>query len=67
MTEKIAKFKEIMARYRNGEFGENHLTLKEILDLAGEPNLIKSMTQAERAQLASMTKDNKLKKFFFDF
>ena len=48
----ILKYNDIMARYRNGEFGNNHLTLREILNMAGEPDLLNNMTIDELEYLA---------------
>ncbi len=43
----ILKYNEIMRRYRNGEFGDNHLTLREILNAAGETDLLDRMTLSD--------------------
>ncbi len=43
----IEKYNEIMARYEKGEFGNNHLALKQILILANEENLLEQMSLKE--------------------
>ena len=47
MTELIKKYYSIMARYRKGEFGNNHLTVYDILEKAGELDLFDKMSQSE--------------------
>lgn len=41
-----------MARYRNGEFGNVNLTLRQILHAAKEPDLLNNMTRDELEYLA---------------
>lgn len=36
-----------MKMYRNGDFGEDHLTMGAILEKAGEPKLFEKMSLAE--------------------
>ncbi len=43
----LKKYYSIMNRYYNGEFGNEHLTMKEILKNAGEENLFKEMNTRE--------------------
>ena len=43
MTETMKKWNDIMANYRNGAYGEEHLTIAQILERAGEPNLVDDM------------------------
>lgn len=40
----IVKYYEIMKNYRNGIYGNNHLTMHEILEKAGVPNLFAEMS-----------------------
>ena len=47
ITENIKKYKTIMAQYRNGEFGSEHLSLHEILCRANEKDLINQMSLYE--------------------
>ena len=47
LNSNIEKYNNIIQRYRNGEFGEKHLTLQEILIAANEPNLLNEMTSSE--------------------
>lgn len=47
LNDNIKKYNNIMQQYRNGKFGEENLTLKEILVAAGEPNLLNEMTISE--------------------
>ena len=57
MKDRVLRFHSIMEQYRRGDFGDEHLTLYDILLRAGEPDLIKEMTPDElvRAGLPSMT------------
>ena len=47
MSELLKKYYNIMDMYKNGEFGTEHLSLAEILEKAGEPDLINRMNQSE--------------------
>jgi len=47
MSELLKKYYNIMDMYKNGEFGTEHLSLAEILERAGEPDLINRMNQSE--------------------
>jgi len=54
VTDKLiiySKYREIMQRYRNGEYGKDHLSLYEILEKAGEQNLLKQLTLREVLEL----------------
>ena len=48
----IDKFDEIMARYSAGEFGEESLSLHDILEKSGNPDLLKKMSSSEVRILA---------------
>lgn len=39
MSEYLQKYNEIMETYHRGEFGDTHLTMREILYRAEEPDL----------------------------
>ncbi len=43
----IEKYNEIMSRYERGEFSNTHLTLKQILILSNEENLLEQMSLEE--------------------
>ena len=47
MQDRVQKFQHIMERFRRGDFGNEPLTLYEILSRADEPNLINEMTPDE--------------------
>ena len=47
MSELLKKYYHIMDLYKKGEFGTEHLSLAEILEKAGEPDLIDRMNQSE--------------------
>ena len=59
----ILKYNEIMKRYRNGEFGDNHLTLREILNASGETDLLNNMT-AEELEYLALQSSGMLRLFF---
>ena len=59
----IEKYNEIMARYEKGEFGNNHLSLKQILACANEENLLEQMSLEEIDYLIEHNKG--LTKFMF--
>ena len=43
----VRKYNEIMQRYRNGEFGDDYLTLREILKAANEENFLDNLSISE--------------------
>ncbi len=47
LSENLEKYYSIMNRYHNGAFGDSHLTLREILDKAGESDLLDKMSIEE--------------------
>lgn len=47
LNDNIKKYNNIIKRYKDGEFGKKHLSLKEILLAANEPNLLNEMTISE--------------------
>ncbi len=51
--EKIMQYKEILKKYRNGEFGDESLHLNEILEKAGYPNILNEMSDEELDTLAN--------------
>lgn len=53
MSKALTKYEEIMNRYHAGEFGEDNLTLREILEKAGEPNLLKELTKEDKEYLSN--------------
>lgn len=54
-TDNLTKYKEIMENYRNGEYGCEHLTLDEILSIAGEPDLLRQLNLEELDELINNT------------
>lgn len=44
MTELIKKYENIMELYKSGSFGTKHLSLNEVLERAGEPDLFDRMS-----------------------
>lgn len=47
LSSNLNKFNNIITRYRNGEFGEKHLSLAEILEASGEKDLVNQMSVSE--------------------
>ena len=47
MEDHLARYHDIMRDYRSGRFGSEHLTLRNILEKAGEPDLLNKMTPDE--------------------
>ena len=43
----LQQYNDIMQRYKNGEFGENHLSVYDILMEAGYPDLLEKMNVSE--------------------
>lgn len=44
---KLEEYNDIMNRYYNGEFGNNNLTMSEILERAGRTELFDEMAPSE--------------------
>ena len=40
----LERYNEIMTNYRNGKYGVNSLSMYQILEKAGEPNLFEEMS-----------------------
>lgn len=45
------EYNKIMEQYRNGEFGEDNLSVYDILSKAGKPNLLEKMSIEELQEL----------------
>lgn len=52
-SENIEKYNSVMSSYRSGEYGEDNLTIAQILEMANEKNLIERMTLPELQYLSS--------------
>lgn len=61
MTENMKKWNRIMDYYRDGAYGEEHLTIAQILERAGEPNLIDNMEIEDLSELLSSLSSGPLK------
>lgn len=61
MTEKMKKWNRIMDYYRDGAYGEEHLTIAQILERAGEPNLIDEMNIEDLSELFTSFSSGPLK------
>lgn len=51
-SENILKYKSIMSQYRSGKYGNEPLSMHEILERAGEADLFEKMSEEELQQLA---------------
>ncbi len=51
----VQKYNDIMQRYRNGEFGDNYLTLAQIMAAAGEPDFFENLTIEEIDELINQS------------
>lgn len=51
INDNLIKYREIIKKYQNGEYGCEHLSLYEILLRAGEPNLLRQMSLEELDEL----------------
>ena len=60
----LEKYHDILRRYRAGEFGEEYLSLHDILSRAGEPFLLQEMTADELTALYAESSSPALKAFF---
>lgn len=43
----LQEYYKAIERYRNGEFGKEHLSIDEILHKSGKPDLLKGLTVTE--------------------
>lgn len=62
----LLKFREIMKKYKNGEYGSITLHLNEILEKAGCPNLIDEMS-AEELEILSNESSGITKTLFLSY
>ncbi len=53
--EKLEEYKEILNRYKNGEFGDEALSLYEILEKAGRLTILDEMSIEEITVLVEKT------------
>ena len=65
MEELLVKYKNIINRYKKGDFGNEVLTLDEILSRAGEKDLLDRMSLTELQSLMNSS-SGILKKLFSD-
>ena len=61
MSEAIKKYNDIMRRYHDGEFGNDNLSLHQILTLAGAPTLLENMSPSELQELMRQTESMSFK------
>lgn len=47
LSENLKKYYSILGKYRNGDFGEAHISLYEILVLANDIDLLNRLTKEE--------------------
>lgn len=52
-SKNIEKYNYVMSSYRSGDYGEDNLTIAQILEMANEKNLIERMTLPELQYLSS--------------
>ena len=52
-SKNIEKYNYVMSSYRSGEYGEDNLTIAQILEMSNEKNLIERMTLPELQYLSS--------------
>ena len=58
---RVEIYRYVMDQYRSGSFGEEHLSLGQILNRAGVPNLLNEMTGEELDTLIALTHSGMLK------
>lgn len=63
MKKYLIRYYKIMEDYRAGRYGDNHLTLHDIFEKAGEPELLAKMSLSEIQSLVD-TSSGMLKKMF---
>lgn len=56
MTKYLKRYNEVMKLYRNGAFGQSHLTMHDILSQAGEDGLLNKMCLSEITSLRDSSK-----------
>ena len=55
MSEYLQKYNDIMKKYHGGEFGDTHLTIRDILYRAEEPDLFDKMSLGDLQYLIENT------------
>lgn len=56
MSCELEKYKVLMEKYHRGDLGKENLTMSEILDKVGEPNLLDRMSVSDLQYLTLLGK-----------
>ena len=64
MSENLVKYEKILEDYRNGIYGNEHLSVQTILRMADADNLLDKLSIADLEYLIDKTNDVKLRQLY---
>ena len=64
MSEYLVKYEKILEDYRNGIYGNEHLSVQIILRMYDADNLLEKLTKEDLEYLLDKTSDIKLKQLY---
>lgn len=64
MSEYLVKYEKILEDYRNGIYGNEHLSVQIILKMYDADNLLEKLTKEDLEYLLDKTSDIKLKQLY---
>ena len=64
MSENLVKYEKILEDYRNGIYGNEHLSVQTILQMYNADNLLDKLTKEDLEYLLDKTSDIKLKQLY---
>ena len=64
MSEYLVKYEKILEDYRNGIYGNEHLSVQTILRMADADNLLEKLTKEDLEYLLKKSSDVKMKQLY---
>ncbi len=64
MSENLVKYEKILEDYRNGIYGNEHLSIQTILRMADADNLLDKLTKEDLEYLLKKSSDVKMKQLY---
>lgn len=64
MSEYLVKYEKILEDYRNGIYGNEHLSIQTILRMADADNLLDKLTKEDLEYLLKKSSDVKMKQLY---
>lgn len=64
MSENLVKYEKILEDYKNGIYGNEHLSIQTILRMANADNLLDKLTKEDLEYLIDNSSDVKMKQLY---